>query len=195
MEELSKIRHARQAITIAEQQLGEAVAAAREANYSWADIGGALSISRQAAFKRFGTVTDPFTGETMTKRSPATLPEIAETFIRHLSEGKETETMAMIHPRVRKDLPWEMLRSVWTSVLGNIGAFEGFDDTQVTSIRGSRDKESLTSKMMSKVNGISVVVTTLVHEAGELMARVAIDADEAVVGVLILDLEATEYPF
>lgn len=195
MDELSRIRHAHQAITIAEKELEDAVANAREAQYSWAEIGKILNISRQAAFKRFGTVTNPFTGEDMTPHTTHNLPELGEQFFRHLAAGDETNTMSMIHHGVRKDLPWTALTDVWQRVLGEIGDLESFDDTQVTGIRGTREKETISSTLMSKANGMKVVVTTLVHEAGEVMGRVAFDADQAVVGVLILPMETTDYPF
>ena len=53
-----------QSISLAEHELEDAVAQARAAGHSWAEVGKALNVSRQAAFKRFGTVRNPFTGET-----------------------------------------------------------------------------------------------------------------------------------
>ena len=51
MDPLTTIRHRLQAKNIAEQELEDAVAQARAAGHSWAEIGNALNISRQAAFK------------------------------------------------------------------------------------------------------------------------------------------------
>ena len=45
---------ASEAVDRAQQQLREAVHAAREAGESWATIGAALDITRQAAQQRFG---------------------------------------------------------------------------------------------------------------------------------------------
>ncbi len=49
-----RIVAARHAIADAENQLREAVQAARDAGDSWTVIGAALDTSRQAAFQRFG---------------------------------------------------------------------------------------------------------------------------------------------
>ncbi|HET9117433.1 MAG TPA: hypothetical protein VFN75_05035 [Pseudonocardiaceae bacterium] len=49
-----RILAARQAVTAAEQELRDAVEAARAAGYSWTVIGAALDTTRQAAFQRFG---------------------------------------------------------------------------------------------------------------------------------------------
>lgn len=195
MDELTHIHTARQAITIAEQQLEDAVANARSAGYSWADIGQSLGISRQAAFKRFGTVTSPFTGEEMSATSTTELPAIAEQFITHLASGNEEAAMGMLHHRVRTELSWDKITPVWEEILGDIGAFERFEDTQVTTVRGTREKKPALSSLTSKLTGTAVVVTTLVHEAGEVMARIAIDTHGAIVGILFLPMDATEFPF
>ncbi len=49
-----RILQARAAIEAAEQELRDAVKAAREAGDSWTVIGAALDTTRQAAFQRFG---------------------------------------------------------------------------------------------------------------------------------------------
>jgi hypothetical protein len=49
-----RILAARQQIADAEQELRDAVLAARDAGDSWTVIGAALDTSRQAAFQRFG---------------------------------------------------------------------------------------------------------------------------------------------
>ena len=50
-----RILSARQNLASAEQELQEAVRAAREAGDSWAIIGAALDTTRQAAQQRFGS--------------------------------------------------------------------------------------------------------------------------------------------
>ena len=49
-----RILAARKAIADAEQELRDAVKAARDAGDSWTVIGAALETTRQAAFQRFG---------------------------------------------------------------------------------------------------------------------------------------------
>lgn len=49
-----RILAARKAIADAEQELRDAVKAARDAGDSWTVIGAALDTTRQAAFQRFG---------------------------------------------------------------------------------------------------------------------------------------------
>jgi hypothetical protein len=53
-----RIIAARKNITAAEDELRQAVAAAREAGETWTVIGAALDTTRQAAYQRFGHVTD-----------------------------------------------------------------------------------------------------------------------------------------
>lgn len=52
---LEKLTDARYLLQQAEEALAETVAAARADGASWADVGRALSISRQAAQQRFGS--------------------------------------------------------------------------------------------------------------------------------------------
>lgn len=53
-EHFRRILAARKAIADAEQELHDAVKAARDAGDSWTVIGAALDTTRQAAFQRFG---------------------------------------------------------------------------------------------------------------------------------------------
>lgn len=50
-----RIIRAREQVAAAEQELRDAVSAARAAGDSWAVIGAALDTTRQAAFQRFGS--------------------------------------------------------------------------------------------------------------------------------------------
>ncbi len=49
-----RIVAAREAVTAAEEELRDAVAAARQAGDSWTVVGAALGTTRQNAFQRFG---------------------------------------------------------------------------------------------------------------------------------------------
>jgi uncharacterized membrane protein YccC len=51
---MRRIIRAREQIETAEQELRDAVAAAREAGDSWTIIGAALGVTRQSAWERFG---------------------------------------------------------------------------------------------------------------------------------------------
>ncbi len=53
-----RIVAASEALTEAEDQLREAVAAARAAGESWKDVGAALGTTAEHAFEEFGTVDD-----------------------------------------------------------------------------------------------------------------------------------------
>jgi hypothetical protein len=52
--ELSQVVEANQGVKVAELMLRRRVAIARKAGHSWASIGFALGITRQAAQQRFG---------------------------------------------------------------------------------------------------------------------------------------------
>lgn len=194
---MDQLQKALQAIKEAEHSLEEAVAAERARGKSWADIGTRLGVTRQAAFKRFGKVTNMLTGEIMSARTIDHLPELAEKLFTYIATGKEELAMGMIHPTVRKELPWEMITETWNRCLTEHGGLESFTDTFVTYPGGLAPIESSATLGDSKMLGIAVVSTTLNQEAGELMGRVAFDKDDAIVGILYLpvDVSAESLPF
>lgn len=192
---MKRIRDAQQAIEHAHKQLDDAVADARESGSTWAEIGAALGMSRQAAFKRFGRPKNPTTGAVMAARSTDHLPELAEQFFTLVSKGDETGVMGMLHHRVRKELPWSDIIDLWTQVVTELGELEGFSDTFVTTPKGTRPEGGILGKIGGKILGYAVAVTTVNFEAGEMMGRVAFDNDDAIVGILILPTDAEEFSF
>lgn len=192
---MDKILSAQQALEDAHQQLQDAVLEARAHGSTWADIGQTLGMSRQAAFKRFGKPVKPTTGETMTQRSVDHYPELAERFFTRIAEGNEEATMGMLHPKVRKELSWPVLSSVWAQALAEQGELEGFEDTFVTAPKGTTPDPGFRQKLAGKMMGVAIVVTTIKQEAGELMGRVAIDDDDAIVGVYYLPVGSTDFQF
>ncbi len=194
---MDQLQNALDAVKAAEATLEAAVAAERAIGKSWADIGLRLGVTRQAAFKRFGKVTDILTGETMTARNVDHLKDSAEAFLTYVANGNEELAMGMIHPTVRKELPWETISETWNRCLTEFGTLEGFSGTFVTYPGGASAVDAHAPMDEAKLLGISVVSTTLIQEAGELMARVAFDKDDAIVGILYLPVDTApeSFPF
>lgn len=194
---MDQLTRSLQVLKEAERNLELAVAAERAMGRSWANIGARLGVTRQAAFKRFGRVPDTLTGEMMTPRTTDHLKDLTEAFFTHVSQGDEALTMGMMHPSVRKELPWESIADTWKRCLTEYGAWENASDTYVTHPGGTAEVADLTAIGDPKMLGIAVGVTRLNHEAGEIMGRVAFDQDDAIVGVLLLptDTPAKDLPF
>lgn len=194
---MDQLHRALQAVKEAEQGLEKAVAAERALGKSWANIGKRLGVTRQAAFKRFGRVTDILTGETMSARSIDHLKTLTEKFFTHVSKGEEELAMGMIHPSVRKELPWATISVTWNRCLIEFGALEELTGTFVTHPGGLAAADSLDSLVDGKTLGIAVGVTVLNQEAGEIVGRVAFDQDDAIVGILYLPMDspAESLPF
>lgn len=189
---MDQLHRALQSLNEAEHGLEKAVAAERAMGRSWANIGERLGVTRQAAFKRFGRVTDILTGEIMTARSIDHLTELTETFFTHVAGGQQALAMGMIHPTVRRELPWETISAAWNRCLTEYGSLERPSETFVTHPGGLAPIETLTTLDDGKMLGIAVGVTTLRQEAGEVMGRVAFDQDDAIVGVLYLPTDTPE---
>lgn len=194
---MDQLLRALQLMKDAEQNLEKAVAAERAMGKSWANIGERLGVTRQAAFKRFGKVTDILTGELMTPRSTDQLTDLAETFFARVATGDEDLAMGMLHPTVRKELPWTLVSETWNRALAEVGALESVTDAFVTHPGGTAPIDDPASLGQGKTLGIAVVVAQLNHEAGELTGRIAFDQDDAIVGILYLpaDAPAKSLPF
>lgn len=131
----------------------------------------------------------------MAPQSTENFPEISDKIIHHIARGDEAETIEMLHPLMREDLPWSDIAQVWTSMLTECGELREITDQKVVPLNRNPDAADTDVALSSKSTGTSVVVSTLNHEAGEFMSRIAINRDGAVVGILFLPPDATEYPF
>lgn len=166
----------------ARADLQHAVDDARAAGASWADLGRILGTSRQAAFKRFGRPRDPRTGATMATRTTDHLPALVEQVFRDVDAGDYAAVRARMPDEVAAVLTEDAVLGTWARVVGEVGNLEGFEATRVET----EDGEAF---------GVVVGDTTLRCEAGELRGRVALDASDRVVGLLVVATDATDLPF
>ncbi|MGO1536787.1 MAG: hypothetical protein ACTHWM_07700 [Yaniella sp.] len=176
------IQSAQRAVEDAKTHLHHVVQEARHNGRTWADIGEALDISRQAAFKRFGEVKNPADGRIIkgVTMSIERIRQLTEQVFELISTGNYQDLEQLLHPEVRAELTPALIGETWASVLTEVGAKEGFEDTHVVLPTGERIEED------QQVLGAVVGVTTLQHEAGEMMGRVAVDGDLKVGGILIV---------
>lgn len=188
---MDDLKLAQDSIEQAREQLRAAVREARRQGRTWADIGDALGMTRQAAFKRFGETTNPATGRTMTgvPMSIDRTRRLTEQVFDLISSGDYAELSQLMHPDVRDELSESRIAATWARVLSEIGAKESYADTHVALPGGERINED------EQLLGTVVGVTTLHCEAGELMGRVAIDDERRVVGLLIVPLDHGPLPF
>lgn len=188
---MDPILKAHQEIERAKEQLKAAVHQARAEGRTWADIGEVLGISRQAAFKRFGEVTNPANGQRIAgaPMSIQAIQQLTQQVFDLIAEAKYAELEQLMHPEVRKELPATLIAETWASVLAEVGAKESYDDTHVVLPGGDRIDED------TNILGTVVGVTTIQHEAGDMMGRVAIDEQQRVVGILVVTPDYEPLPF
>lgn len=182
---------AQENIEQARAQLAVAVRQARAAGRTWADIGAVLGISRQAAFKRFGEVINPADGRLITgvPVSMTAIQNLTERVFDLIAAANYAELEALLHPDVRGELNAQTIGEVWAGVLTEVGAKESYADTHVVLPAGERIDND------AQILGVVVGVTTLRHEAGEVMGRVAVDEQRRIVGLLIVAPDAASLPF
>lgn len=183
------IIQAQQAVDLARARLVDAVAAARRDGRSWAEIGGLLGMTRQAAFKRFGTPTDPREGEPMTRRSIDQIGALTHELFRLIAAGDDDAVQQRLHEGVRDQLTPERIGDAWRSALGVTGDLGSFEATHVELHDGTVLEEG------EAVVGTVIGATRLICEAGEWIGRVAFDENDRVVGVLIVPPDHGKLPF
>lgn len=188
---MKDIQKAQQALEDAKANLKATVQRARSEGHTWAEIGTTLNMTRQAAFKRFGEVTNPATGETIkgALMSVEHITALTERVFSLISTGQYDELEPLIHPDVREELPSSLIAETWVRVLAEVGAFESFSDTHVAMPAGERILED------ARITGTVVGVTVMQCEAGEVMGRVAVDDQQRIVGLLLVSPEHSPLPF
>lgn len=190
---LEGVREADRAAREAQESLRLAVQQARGAGHSWADVGRTLGVSRQAAFKRFGTPRDPRTGDPMTPAPLRTgeLLATAERLWHRLDAGDYDAVREQMTDEVAAVLTRETVLGTWAQVVAETGNLEQCRDPRVELPDGSPVADG------DPVLGVLVTHAELACEAGSWVGRVALDEDRRVVGLYVTtpSTPRAEYPF
>ena len=180
---------ARQAATRAQEGLHAAVAAARAAGHTWAEVGATLGTTRQAAFKRFGTPLDPRDGRPMTPSPTDGLDLATEEVFTRLDAGDYDHLRALMTDDTAAVLTRALVLDTWAGVVRETGRLEGCHATRLELPDGS------SVGVGEPVLGGVVGATRLRCEAGEWLGRVAWDEERRVVGLLVVAPGTTSLPF
>lgn len=188
---MDEIEEAQASLEQAKEQLKAAVQKARHQGRTWAEVGAALGMTRQAAFKRFGEATNPADGRKITgaPMSVEKIRSITEQVFDHISSGDYASLEELMHPSTRQELPESLVSETWARVLAEVGEKQSYSDTHVVLPAGERIEED------EQLLGTVVGVTTLNCEAGEMMGRVAVDDQQRVVGLLLVSPDHSPLPF
>ena len=186
---IADVRAALEELDRARARLQETVDLARASDVSWAEIGRALQITRQAAFKRFGRPRDPRTGNEMKPRSVHGVVEITEHVFRRIDDGDYAAVLRLLTPATAAVLTEQVVLDTWARVVAEVGNLVGFEDTGIELGDSTRLDPS------QEVLGTVVGDTTLHCEAGEMRGRVAVDDNGMVVGILVVPRDQTALAF
>jgi hypothetical protein len=172
-----------------QRRLHDVVASARVRGVSWQQIGDALGVSRQAAFKRFGSsARDDAEGGGM---GTIDLTQRTTDVFRRLDAGDYEAVRALMTYSCGRVLTKRKVMAVWNEVVSATGRLEGCDDLTVHTPDGRTTLE----RFVNRRGAGAVVHATLRHEAGEWTGRVAYNADGRIVGLLVAPLHAENLPF
>lgn len=190
---LARVAQAHRAAAEAQRDLRDAVEQARATGLSWAAIGETLGVSRQAAFKRFGVVTDPATRRPVAVARTADVAGLASEVFTRWAAGD----VAWVHQHMTHQCARELSRSrldaVWRDVLDEVGALERVGDVEVFAGDG-RTPQVATAVGQTSLPAVGRVV--LHHEAADAVGRVMVNRGGRVAGMLIGPPEAEPtWPF
>lgn len=182
------IRQADELVRRSRNLMQELVLTARSHGVSWQEIGGALGVSRQAAFKRFGTKDE---GATMTAPVIDLAERTSEVFA-NLDAGDYEAVRAHMTYACGRALTKRKLMSVWDQVRSDTGRLEACVDSTVQTAEGSTPLSRLANRHLSTG---PIVQVTLRHEAGEWIGRVAYNGSGKIIGILIAPPDSRDLPF
>ena len=187
-DDVAVIRDADELARRSRERLHELVATARKRGTSWQSIGDALGVSRQAAFKRFNVQNE---GEPMSAQIVNLLDSTSEVF-RMLDAGDYESVKARMTYACARALSKRKLMGVWDEVVRESGRLEGCADTSAQTPDGSTALSKFTNRHL---NTGAIVQTTLQHEAGEWIGRVAYNGSGKITGILIAPPGTENLPF
>lgn len=187
---LEEVAAAQVRLEQARTQLHDAVTRARAHGHTWAQIGEVLGMTRQAAFKRFGSPRDPRTGENMS--APTTtddLLESTERIFRLIDAGDYEALRSMMSTDTAAVLTREVILGTWAEAVAETGNLIGCRDTGLELPDGTSISPG------EAVHGSLIGYTMIDCEAGQWMGRVAYAPDRQVVGLLIVPPDHEDLPF
>lgn len=186
---LDEVAVAQARLEQARTQLYEAVTRARAHDHTWAQIGDVLGMTRQAAFKRFGSPRDPRTGENMPPSTTGELVETTERIFRLIDAGDYDALLPLMSKDTAAVLTRDLVVDTWAQAVTDTGNLTGCRDT------GLELPDGTSIGAGEAVHGSLIVHTVLDCEAGQWVGRVAYDPDRHVVGLLIVPPDHGELPF
>ncbi|MFK4789510.1 hypothetical protein [Microbacterium sp. ZW T5_56] len=187
-DEVLMIQHADELVRRSRERLQELVSIARTHDVSWQEIGDTLGVSRQAAFKRFGSRNE---GEMMTASVTDLSDRTSEVFA-HLDAGDYEAVRAHMTYACSRALSRRKLMGVWEQVRSESGRLDACVDATTQTPDGSTALGKLANRHLSTG---AIVQVTLQHEAGEWIGRVAYNGTGKITGILIAAPGSRDLPF
>ncbi|MEO9327353.1 DUF3887 domain-containing protein [Gordonia aurantiaca] len=170
---LTRVHDALQLSRRAEDLLSATARAARDHGCTWQEIGDVVGVTRQAAFQRFGKPIDPRTGAPMQKTTIPHADAMALDLLEKIAGAEWATVTARFDETMTAALSEKALADAWAAVVALHGELES---TGTPFVRG---------------HGLHTVVDVpFEQEAGEMVFRVAFDADGRVAGLYFLNPDA-----
>jgi hypothetical protein len=162
---------------------------AHAGGHSWAQLGAVLGITRQAAFKRFGSPRDPRSGDVMTAAAVDDVLDLTERVFRLVDAGDYDGVRSLMTDEAASSLTRELVLGTWSRAVADTGNLVACRGT------GAELSDGTPVGAGETVLGSVVGHTVLECEAGTWLGRVALDPERRVVGLLVVPPEHGVLPF
>lgn len=164
------------------RQLQRSIADARARGISWQGIGGALGVSRQAAFKRFDR--NDIQSNPEHEQLPATMDLVTRTehVFTSLANDDFESVKSLMTFACSRALTKRKVMTVWAGMVTSTGRFTSCSEAVAQTLDGRNIVEKLLNRHLQ--DGVAMQ-TQLHHESGEWTARVAYNRAGKITGILV----------
>lgn len=154
---------------VVDDTLRALVKQARASGRTWAEIGELLSVTRQAAFQRFGSV-EPATPEagTAPRRTP----------------GARKQALAVLRAFLARH--WEAMRADFDERMRSACSVELLTSVRIGLETELGELQNLGAPLITTRSGYTVVDVPISFQRGDRTGRVVLDADGRVAGFFVL---------
>lgn len=176
-----EVAAAQERLEQARTELQTAVTRARARGHTWAQLGAVLGITRQAAFKRFGSARDPRTDGAMTPAAATDdVVELTERVFHLIDAGNYGTLRGLMTEETAAILTQDLVLDTWARAVADTGNLASCSETRIELPDGTPVESGDT------VLGSLVGHTVLECEAGHWLGHVEFDPARQITGLLVV---------
>lgn len=181
--QLEAIAHLSEQLETVQSQLVRAIAQARIDGFSWAQIGEALNITRQAAAQKYSNVIKEYLEMDFSQEMQQLLEAKSREFIENLQRQDFDAARNMMSFSTAVALTKGKVSTVWGDVIAANGPYQRI--TRLEIRQGRPEKLNLLISKIEVPGAFAVAEFELKHEKGHTIGQIAFNRNARVIGVVV----------